>query len=95
MPSIIQNKIENLIYNEVTDATGCIASVNQIISKILLNQMGCDELDTTPSITHSLIQKLDDAFLKSILLEYLNISKENYNARISFLYCKRQTTRLG
>lgn len=87
LPSNSQNKIENLIYNEITDSTGCIAPVNQIIVRILLNQMGYDELAITPSITRSLIKKLDDVFLKSILSEYLNISKENFNARISFLYC--------
>ena len=38
LPTDIQNKIENLIYNEITDSTGCIESVNQIVVKILLAQ---------------------------------------------------------
>lgn len=87
LPFDIQNRIENLIYNEITDATGCIESVNQMVVKILLNEMGYSEFDFTPSINYSLIQKINDVFLKSILLEYLDISKENFNARISFLYC--------
>lgn len=87
LPNFIQIKIENLIYNEITDETGCIASINQIIVKILLDQMGYNEFDTTPSINYSFIQKCNDVYLKSILSEYLNISKENFNARISFLYC--------
>ena len=87
LPYEIQNRIENLIYNEITDATGCIDAVNQIIVKSLLDEMGYNEFDLTPSINYSLTQKTNDAFLNSILLEYLNIAKENFNARISFLYC--------
>ncbi len=87
LPTDIQNKIENLIYNEITDSTGCIESVNQIVVKILLAQMGYNEFDLTPSLNYPLIQKLEDAFLKCILSEYLNLSKDNFNARISFLYC--------
>lgn len=87
LPYDIQNKIENLIYNEINDSTGCIEAVNQIVVKILLEQMGYNEFDLTPSITYFFIQKLEDAFLKCILSEYLNLSKDNFNARISFLYC--------
>lgn len=87
LPFEIQDKIENLIYNEITDDTGCIEPVNQIVVKILLDEMGYSEFDFTPSIDSFLLRKIDDIFLKAILLEYLNISKENFNARISILYC--------
>lgn len=87
LPYDIQNRIENLIYNEITDATGCIESVNQIIVKMLLDEMGYNEFDFTPSINNSLIKRTNDEYLKNILLEYLNIAKENFNARMSFLYC--------
>lgn len=87
LPYDIQDKLENLIYNEITNTSGCIESVNQIVVKILLDEMGYDEFDFTPSINYELTRKTKDMFLKSILIEYLNISKENFNARISFLYC--------
>lgn len=87
LPFEIQNKIENLIYNEITDDTGCIEPINQIVVKILLDEMGYSEFDFTPSIDLSLLRKIDDIYLKAILQEYLNIAKENFNARISFLYC--------
>lgn len=87
LPYEIQNRIENLIYNEITDTTGCIESINQIIVKLLLDERGYNEFDFTPSISYLLVQKNNDVFLKSILLEYLNIAKENFNARISVLYC--------
>lgn len=87
LPLKVQGKIKNLIYNEITHETGCISSVNQMVIKILLDEMHYNEFDFTPSINSILIKKVDDIFLKSILSEYLNISKENFNARISILYC--------
>lgn len=87
LPSTTQYKIENLIYNEITDDTGCIGPVNQIVVKLLLDEMGYGEFDFTPSIDSLLLNRVDDIYLKSILAEYLSISKENFNARISILYC--------
>lgn len=87
LPFEIQAKIENLIYNEITDDTGCIEPVNQIVVKILLTEMGYSEFDFTPSINLLLLSKIDDLFLKAILQEYLSIAKDNFNARISILYC--------
>lgn len=87
LPIETQDKIENLIYNEISDDTGCIDPVNQIVVKILLDEMGYNEFDFTPSIDSLLLKRIDDNFLKSILQEYLIISKENFNARISILYC--------
>lgn len=87
LPFETQDKIENLIYNEITDDTGCIEPVNQMVVKILLDEMGYSEFDFTPSIDSFLLKKIDDVFMKSILLEYLSISKENFNARISILFC--------
>ena len=87
LPVKYQDKIENLIYNEITDVTGCIEPVNQMVVKILLDEMGYSEFDFTPSIDSFLLRKIDDIFLKEILLEYISISKENFNARISILYC--------
>lgn len=87
LPIETQDKIDNLIYNEISDDTGCIDPVNQIVVKILLDEMGYNEFDFTPSIDSLLLKRIDDNFLKSILQEYLIISKENFNARISILYC--------
>lgn len=87
LPCEIQDKVENLIYNEITDDTGCIESVNQMIVKILLDEMDYSEFDSTPSIDSLMVKKIDDNFLKTIFLEYLSISTENFNARISILYC--------
>lgn len=87
LPFETQDKIENLIYNEVTDEMGCVEPVNQMVVKILLDEMGYSEFDFTPCIDSFLLKKIKDDFLNAILLEYLSISKENFNARISILYC--------
>lgn len=87
LPIKTQNKIENLIYNEVTDETGCIAPVNQMVVKMLLDEMGYNEFDFTPHITSSIIEQLNDSYLKSILSEYIDLSKDNFNARVCILYC--------
>ena len=87
LPSEYQNRIENLIYNEITDVTGCIEPVNQMVVKILLDEMGYSEFDFTPAIDLFLLNKINDIFMTEILQEYLSIAKENFNARISILFC--------
>lgn len=87
LPDKYQEKLENLIYNEVTTDMGCLSATNQIVSKILINKMGLNELDHTPQITEELLSELNDAYLYKILSEYLQISSQNFNARIAILYC--------
>ena len=87
LPVEIQNRIENLIYNEVTETTECIASINQIVVKMLLDEMAYNELEVTPHINFSMIECLSDNYLRAILTEYLNLAKDNFNARICILYC--------
>lgn len=87
LPIETQNRIENLIYNEVTDETGCISSVNQMVVKMLLDEMDYDEFDFTPHLTSSKIEQLYDKYLKGILSEYINLSRDNFNARVCILYC--------
>ncbi len=87
LPSHIQEKVDNIIYNEITDNTGTIEPINQIVVKILLDEMGYNEFSFTPFLNSSLLNTIKDDFLKDILTEYLEISKDNFNARISILYC--------
>lgn len=87
LPIETQRKLENLIYNEITDKSGSIASINQIVVKILLDEMGHNELEVTPHIDLSVITQLADNYVKALLSEYIKISQENFNARISFLFC--------
>lgn len=87
LPHDFQSKIENRIYNEITDKTGSIDSINQIIVKILLDKMGYDELTVTPQIDLLILNNIKNDYLKDILYHYLQISKDNFNSRISFLFC--------
>lgn len=87
LPIETQYRVENIIYNEVTDDTGCIAPINQMVVKMLLDEMGFNDFDFTPHITSSMVEKLTDKYLKVILTEYLDLSKDNFNARAGILYC--------
>ena len=87
LPHDYQSKIENRIYNEITDKTGSIDSINQIIVKILLDKMGYDEFTVTPQIDLLILNNIKNDYLKDILYHYLQISKDNFNSRISFLFC--------
>lgn len=93
LPTEVQKRLENLIYNEITDSTGCIDSVNQMVVKVLIDKMGYNEFNATPYINLSLVEKITDKFLRSIMNEYLNISPDNFNARICVLYCVYKYTR--
>lgn len=87
LPLEYKTKIDKLIYNEISDKTGTIAPINQIISKILINNLGLDSLELTPEINENIISQINEPYLKKILIEYLNISYQNFNARIAILFC--------
>lgn len=87
LPEYTQQQIENRIYNEITTETGCIAPINQIVTKILLDNLGCIALEPTPCISHNTLSLSSDQYITTVLEEYLNISADNFNARISMLFC--------
>ncbi len=87
LPYEIQRNIENLIYNEITDKTGCISSVNQMVTKLLLDEMNYNTLTYTPHLTLNEISNVTDKYLRKILTEYTSLSKDNFNARVCILYC--------
>ncbi len=87
LPVEYQLKIENLIYNEITHKTGSISSVNQIVSKILIDKLSLSEVEPTPQISLETFCDINDDYLCDIFGEYLQISSDNFNARIAMLYC--------
>ena len=87
LPKIYQNKLENLIYNEIDDATGSINSINQIITKILIDKITNSPYDLTPTIKSMNMDNIQDLYLSRILSNYRQIDEENFNARISILFC--------
>ena len=86
LPLSYQEKLENLIYNEIDDNTGSLNSVNQIITKILIDKINKLELDNTPSLSSKKFTNISDIYIQKLLYFYDNIEKSNFNARISILF---------
>lgn len=87
LPDIYKSKLENLIYNEIDDTTGSISSINQIITKILIDKLNDSPYDLTPTIKGIDVENIDDLYLSRILYNYSQIDESNFNARISILFC--------
>ncbi len=87
MPRAYQNKLENLIYNEIDDSTGTIASINQIVAKILIDKISLSMFDLTPSLDQVNIDIETDAYLNETLSTYKQLDKKNFYARINIMYC--------
>lgn len=87
LPDEYKDKIENFIYNEINDQTGTLLSVNQIVTKYLIDIINESTFDVTPSITKYVFSNLRDKYILKLLDSYKAISTDNFNARISVLYC--------
>lgn len=87
LPKIYQSKLENLIYNEIDDTTGSINSINQVITKILIDKLNTSPYDLTPTIKNIDIENINDLYLSRTLYSYCQIDDQNFNARISTLFC--------
>lgn len=87
LPATTQARLENRIYANITDDSGCLAAVNQIVTKILLDEMGISQHEMTPSITSATAVYAQDPYISLVLEEYRKIRSDNFNARISMLFC--------
>ena len=87
LPLTYQSKLENLIYNEIDDSSGTISSINQIVTKLLIDKINPSTFDLTPSLDQINIENSKDAYLNEILSMYKQLDKKNFNARISIMYC--------
>ncbi len=87
MPDSYQKKIENLIYNEIDDTTGTINSINQIVSKVLIDKITASTLESTPTINTMCVNAKKDLFLHETIEAYKKVDKKNFNACIAILFC--------
>ncbi len=87
LPVEYRNKLENLIYNEINDSTGSLNSINQIVTKILIDQINPSPFDATPELESISMTDITDPYLCKIISYYMNINKENFNARIALIFC--------
>ncbi len=86
LPRLQQERVENLIYNEISDQSGGLASINQIVCKCLIDDMHIPSNEPTPQINYSFANRIYDTYIKEIINSYLQVSSENFNARIALLY---------
>ncbi len=87
LPITYQSKLENYIYNEIDDTKGTLSSINQVITKILIDKINKTTYDKTPTLSDYSITPLSDGYIKQLIDSYNHISKDNFNSRITMLYC--------
>ncbi len=90
LPISYQNKLENYIYNEIDDTKGSLSSINQVITKILIDKINKTPYDTTPTLSNYDMTSLSNNYIKQLINAYNHISKDNFNARITMLFCVYQ-----
>lgn len=87
LPLVYQNKLENLIYNEIDDVSGSINSINQIVTKYLIDKLGIPSTTKTPTLYEYDANGVNDLYIQELIRDYINIASDNFNARIALLSC--------
>lgn len=87
LPIVYQNKLENLIYNEIDDISGSINSINQIVTKYLIDKLGILSTAKTPTLHTYDASGITDLYIQELMRDYINIASDNFNARIALLSC--------
>ena len=87
LPLVYQNKLENLIYNEIDDISGCINSINQIVTKYLIDKLSIPSTAKTPTLYDYDASGTNDLYIQELMRDYINIASDNFNARIALLSC--------
>ena len=76
--------IKKIIYNEVTDKSGTIYVINQIIERILNDFVFELQFKNFESICH--VFENSNNYLYSVINAYTRIDLDNYNTRLGILY---------
>ncbi len=87
LPYEYQDKLENLIYNEIDDTSGCINSVNQIITKYLIGKLNIPSTAATPTLYDYDASGINDLYIQELMRDYNYIAPDNFNARMALLAC--------
>jgi hypothetical protein len=76
-----------LVYKELNENSGVLLTVNHIICKILKDEVSICSFKSLYEIQNYLMKNISNNFLLNLLNSYLDIDRNNHNARISLLYC--------
>jgi hypothetical protein len=79
--------ITKLVYKEFDDKSGTLLICNHIMSRILTDELQKCSHQSLYDLQKSMSQEGKDAFLETMLRSYLDIDRNNLNARIAILFC--------
>lgn len=86
LPIEYQRKLENYIYNEINDNTGTLNSINQVVTKVLIDKITTSSFEETPTLAKYNAKNIKDFYVQHLLEVYNHISKDNFNSRITLLF---------
>jgi len=79
--------ITKLIYKEFDDKSGTLLICNHIMSRILTDELKKCSYQTLYDLQHIISLRKDDPFIEKVLQAYLDIDRNNHNARVAVLFC--------
>lgn len=85
LPGEYGSKVSELIYNEITDATGSLNTINQVVCRILLNDYGVSTNSVTPAIATLDHYQYSDTYISCLINKYKKVDPENFNARAALI----------
>lgn len=79
--------ITELVYKEIDDKSGTLLICNHIMSRILTDELQKYKYQSLYDLYNSMSRMKDDTFVIQILQSYLDMDRDNLNARITILFC--------
>lgn len=86
----------SLVYKELKASDGTLGTCNHIVVKFLNDLIIAEKYKTIEDCTN-MLNKAGEKYISTILSNYLQIDHQNYNAKISLVYCVYQycTTKIA
>ena len=87
--------VTNLVYKEINDQSGVLLICNHIMSRFMTDELKNLRYKTIYDMIYNIGRNKNDSFIEKILSSYLEIDRDNYNARVALLYslyCYMNTT---
>jgi hypothetical protein len=78
--------ITELIYKELDEKSGTLLICNHIMSRILTDELQKCKYQTINDLSKAIFTSKNDFFIERMLQSYLDIDRDNHNARIAVLF---------
>jgi hypothetical protein len=79
--------VTNLIYKKLDEKSGSLLVCNHIMSRILTDELQKCKYHTIHELQKVVVSSRKDVFVEKMLQSYLDIDRNNHNARTTFLFC--------